>query len=194
MIVVILKVKAQLVISYIFLCCLGNFVLTSEMDSDEEHGTPVKKGLQTRTKTVEKKQGGLLSDLYSSPIHEPVKKDWLEDDMVDDTLTFIRQTRAQAAADVVRPLTAMSQADYIPDLDEMQDLNDEAVKAPLVEPSALSSYQDLEKDILKTAAFASFDGIDMNPLFSRLMHSRYNIVNEKLSMLKQGNQLNNDDD
>lgn len=157
------------------------------MDTDDDEVLPRSRGATStgrswmtdtgnkhRTKEI---PGGILSESYSSPSHEPPTKttkgrgQWLDRNDDDDTLTMISQSRTRTAA-TVRPVTAMStsQADLIPDLDDMEaDVIGEAVKAPLLEPSNLSSYQDLEQDILKHPAFASFDGINMSPLFARLL-------------------------
>lgn len=152
------------------------------MDSDDDSLASKPRIFQNRASKLSeqpKKQkksvsGGILTDFYS-PTHEtyesPRKRGGLYDaeDDTDDTLTFIRQIKGKSASST-RPTTAMSQADMIPDLEDMVDLESgRAVKAPLPEATNLSSYQDLEKDIMKHPAFASFESIDMTSLFSRLL-------------------------
>lgn len=73
----------------------------------------------------------------------------------------------------VRPMTAQSGdlSANIPDLEELRAAAEpsEAVEAPFVAVNNLYSYQELEKDLMKNAAFSSFDDLDFNPLFSRLL-------------------------
>ena len=145
------------------------------MDSDEDINSPSRSSQHNRGWKSKKKMqddGGVLASFYS-PTHEAVEPlakrrsaTWLNE---EDTMTFVREVTRPTTSTTSRPMTAMSQADLIPDLEDMDYEAGVAVKAPLIESSNLTSYHDLEKDILRHTAFASFENIDMSPLFARLI-------------------------
>lgn len=123
---------------------------------------------------------GLLSELHSpnrSPdFEEATRKTFLASDSGDVSPFMNMDHRASGHSSMsVRPMTAMSTAGdlgaSIPNLEDLREVGDpaEAVKAPFMPMNNLFSYQELEKDLMKNAAFTSFDDLDFSPLFSRLL-------------------------
>jgi hypothetical protein len=145
------------------------------MDLDDDINSPSRSYRRVRKlnpkpskNKLETENEGSLA-IFDSPAHEldSTKRTsmWLND---DDTMTFVREV-TRPSTEAMRPMTAISQADMIPDLEDLEDEEGQAVKAPLVESNNLTSYQDLEKEVLKHTAFADFENIDMTPLFARLL-------------------------
>ena len=158
---------------------------TENMDSDEDELSFMSsRNSNTRQSAVKKTwrrgDAGLLGELHS-PKHsldfeEPKRKAFLARDG-EDVIPFMnKESRASGQSSMsVRPMTAMSLAGdmgaAIPDLEDLREVGDppEAVKAPFMAMNNLYSYQELEKDLMKNAAFTSFDDLDFSPLFSRLL-------------------------
>jgi hypothetical protein len=156
------------------------------MDSDDE--LPVFSGRPDKKRPSE--GGGILSELSSPPQRRARDAfTWSDGDDVFSHSSYQASRNSPFDTTNVRPVTAFGQgsdirpvtafghgshfggdssfSSFIPDLDED---SKEAVKAPLMTHKNLSSYQDLQaRDLSKHASFASFDGIDMSPLFSRLL-------------------------
>lgn len=151
------------------------------MDSDDE--LPAFSGRPDKKRSA---GGGILSELSSPPPQRRARDafNWSDgDDAFHSSYqasrsspfdtTNVRPVTAFGQGSDIRPVTAFGRggdssfSSFIPDLD---DGSKEAVKAPLMTHKNLSSYQDLQaRDLSKHASFASFDGIDMSPLFSRLL-------------------------
>lgn len=123
-------------------------------------------------RTMRHMDEGLLAELHSADFSEPKRKSFLT---ADATELFSkhesRNSGPSSSSMSVRPMTAMSQAGdaaaAIPNLDDLQE--GEVSKAPFMAMNNLFSYQELEKDLMKNAAFTSFDDLDFSPLFSRLL-------------------------
>lgn len=120
--------------------------------------------------------GELHSPKHTEDMDEPKKKSFLRD-VGGDVSPFRSQDFRSSDLNSmsVRPMTAMSLAGdvgaAIPNLEDLREAGEppEVVKAPFMAMNNLYSYQELEKDLMKNAAFTSFDDLDFSPLFSRLL-------------------------
>lgn len=104
--------------------------------------------------------GGLLTDRFSPD--------------TSSDFTFRRKDNIFTDANVSlsKPSTSIIDAiPSIPDLDEMENTltNETSADAPVVAVNKLSSYQDLEKDILKLSAFSSLQAAEFTPLLKKIL-------------------------
>ena len=76
---------------------------------------------------------------------------------------------------MVRPLTAASHIEdlgsSIPSLEDLHEAGQppEVVQAPYMAMNSLLSYQEMERNIMRSSAFTSFEGLDFSLLFERLL-------------------------
>ena len=151
------------------------------MDSEEDElsflesgGAKGKQAVAARPST-RREEAGLLSELHSPlhsfPANEQIRSGFASGDDVGRVSPFVQERSAGHYG--LRPMTAMSQAgaDAIPNLEDVRQAGEapEAVKAPFLAMNNLFSYQELERDLMKNAAFTTFDDLDFSPLFSRLL-------------------------
>lgn len=156
------------------------------MDSDDEEfvmPTRRTRGLQVTSKrAVQQAESGIMGELHSpkheTEFEEPKKKSFLSRVAGGDVSRFSAMEQRmsdQVDTSPIRPMTAVSQSGdlstAIPSLDELREAGDpaEPVKAPFMAMNNLFSYQELEKDLMKNAAFSTFDDLDFSPLLSRLL-------------------------
>lgn len=95
----------------------------------------------------------------------PGKKSWLR----RGSKNFLRDSPKKEIFLDSSPIT--SDIPVIPDLDDMkeEELSADVAKAPSHTVSRIATYQELDSDLSKHAAFQSLDGIDLTLLTKRLL-------------------------
>ncbi|KAI1280889.1 Intraflagellar transport protein 43 -like protein B [Halotydeus destructor] len=99
---------------------------------------------------------------------------WMDDDDYDnfDFGNDSRPTTRPRTMMSVRPVTAMTMSEdmtrSIPDLDS-DDFPQKPADAPHVLVNKLASYQELQKELLKSTAFSSLDNIDLSCLIKKIV-------------------------
>ncbi|KAG8196237.1 hypothetical protein JTE90_023796 [Oedothorax gibbosus] len=96
----------------------------------------------------------------------PGKKSWLR----RGSMHFLRDSpKKEIIMDSTSPVS--SEIPVIPDLDAMkeEELSADIAKAPSLAISRIATYQELDTDLSKHAAFQSLDGIDLTQLTKRLL-------------------------
>ncbi|GFW59762.1 intraflagellar transport protein 43 homolog A [Trichonephila clavipes] len=96
----------------------------------------------------------------------PGKKSWLR----RGSMNFLRESPKKEIIMDTSPVNS-GEIPVIPDLDAMkeEELSADVAKAPSLTVSRIATYQELDSDLSKHAAFQSLDGIDLSLLTKRLL-------------------------
>lgn len=108
--------------------------------------------------------GGILTDRFSPESSGEFSFGRRRDNLFTDV----------TSSPTSRPLTSSTNIDVIPTIPDLDDLestlaNETSADAPIVSVNKLSSYQDLEKDILKLSAFSSFQASEFSSVLKKIL-------------------------